>query len=48
MQIRILIDKYEIVIEDGKIYLCDNETQEGMEIKHERILKLIKKEFKGI
>ncbi len=48
MQIRILIDKYEIIFEDGKIYLSDNETQEAMEIKVKRILSLIKKEFKHI
>ena len=49
MQIKILIDKYEIIIvKDKKIYFVDTETQEAMEIKVERILKLIMDEFKRI
>jgi len=48
MQIRLPIDKYEIVLEDGKIYLCDNETQEAMEIEPKRIINFIKKEFKRV
>ena len=45
-QIRVHIDKYEIIFENGKVYFTSNETQEAMEIKPERILKLIEKEFK--
>jgi hypothetical protein len=44
----LLIDKYRITFDDGKIYFVDDETKEAMEVRLERIVKLIRQEFKHI
>jgi len=46
MQIQVLINKYKIIIDNGKLYLSDTVTEEAMEISEDRLMYLIKNEFK--
>jgi hypothetical protein len=45
MQIRILIGRYEIVfeIEDVSIFVCNNETEEAISLKVDKLLRFVKR-----